>query len=361
MPLKVALVGCGKIADAHAEEVTKLPDRARLVAVCDRELLMAEQLAARFGIAAHYDSYDEMLRKERPDVVHITAPPQSHAALAAAAIDAGCHVFVEKPLTPTYAESRALVERAERADRRLTVNYAYLFDPPSLDMQRLLAGGLVGEVVHVESWSGYDLASSFGSAVFGDPTHWVHALPGKLLHNTIDHLLSRLLRFIDDDDPAIQAAAWQGREADVDAGYGPVHDELRVIIRGARVSGYATFSARVRPVANFLRVYGDKATLHVDYDYRTVTLAPSARLPTAFGRVLPAFAQAGQYFRQGWRNATAFGRGDFHFFAGFSRLICRFYDSIDRGAPPPIASRDMLRVALWMERIFEQTMTRVPP
>ena len=50
MTLKVAVVGCGKIADGHVEEIQKLGDAARVVAVVDRELLMAEQLASRYGL-----------------------------------------------------------------------------------------------------------------------------------------------------------------------------------------------------------------------------------------------------------------------------------------------------------------------
>ena len=69
MPLKVAIVGCGKIADGHIEEIQHLQDRARLVATCDREGLMAEQAAARYGIPAHYDRFDALLDHERPDVV----------------------------------------------------------------------------------------------------------------------------------------------------------------------------------------------------------------------------------------------------------------------------------------------------
>src|SRR3990172_2839633 len=117
MPLKVALVGCGKIADGHVEEIQKMPGLARVVGVCDRELLMAEQMATRYGLPAYYDSYDKMLAVEKPDVVHITTPPQSHVPLARAAIDAGCHVYVEKPLTLGHADSRALVAHAEKAGR----------------------------------------------------------------------------------------------------------------------------------------------------------------------------------------------------------------------------------------------------
>ena len=79
--LRVAIVGCGKIADAHVEEVGKIAG-ARVAAVCDRELLMAEQLAVRYGVASHYDDFARLLDEIRPDVVHITTPPQSHLALA---------------------------------------------------------------------------------------------------------------------------------------------------------------------------------------------------------------------------------------------------------------------------------------
>ena len=81
MTLKVAIVGCGKIADGHIEEIQKMPAAARVVAVADLELLMAEQIATRYGIPAFYDDLDRLLEKERPDVVHITTPPPSHFRL----------------------------------------------------------------------------------------------------------------------------------------------------------------------------------------------------------------------------------------------------------------------------------------
>jgi predicted dehydrogenase len=123
MSLKVVLVGCGKIADGHIEEIMKMPERARVVAVCDREGLMAEQIAVRYGIPRFYDRYEAMLAEESPDVVHVTTPPQSHLRLASAAIDAGCHVYVEKPLCLNGADTRALLDHAERARRKLTIGY----------------------------------------------------------------------------------------------------------------------------------------------------------------------------------------------------------------------------------------------
>jgi predicted dehydrogenase len=353
MSLKVVLVGSGKIADGHVEEIQKMPERAQVVAVCDRELLMAEQLATRYGIPRFYDDYGRMLERGRPDVVHIATPPESHLALSRMAFDAGSHVYAEKPLALTHADSEALVASAEKARKKLTVGYTYLFDPPAMEMRRLLEEGAIGEVVHVDSWFGYSLSGPFGAAILGDPNHWVRKLPGKLFHNNIDHLLNKLLEFIDDDEPDIQTTAWRRRPA-VGDGRDEIQDEMRLTIVGRRASAHGTFSAHVKPAAHFVRVYGTKAIAHVDYVSRTVTLDTGATLPSAIGRLVPAFGQAWQYAREGGRNAAAFARGDFQFFSGLNRLLAMFYDAIRDDGPLPISTRDMLRVSRWMDRIFAQ-------
>lgn len=354
MTLKIAIVGCGKIADGHVEEIQKMPDRARVVAVCDREELMAEQLGVRYGIPRTYGDFAALLEKERPDVVHITTPPSSHLALSKLAIDAGCHVYVEKPVCPRVAETRELVAHAERANRLLTVGYTYLFDPPALEMRRLIAEGALGEPIHVESFYGYNLAGPFGAALLGDGSHWVHGLPGKLLQNNIDHLLNKLVEFIDDEAPRIVAFGQVRHEARFGDARDEMVDELRAVIDGERVSAYATFSAHARPPAHFARVYGTKNTAHVDYLARTVTLEGVANLPSAIGRLVPAFTHAASYAVEGARNVARFARSDFHYFSGLNYLIAAYYDSVLDGKPLPISHRDIVRIAAWMEEIFDQ-------
>ena len=354
MSLKVAIVGCGKISDGHVEEIQKMPDRAQVVAVCDREILMAEQLATRYRIPKWYDDYERMLAVERPDVVHVATPPDSHLALSRMAFDAGCHVFVEKPLALNHRDAAALVASAEQARRKITVGYTYLFDPPALEMRRLLAAGALGEVVHVDSWFGYSLAGPFGAAVLGDPNHWVRRLPGQLFHNNIDHLLNKLIEFVDDDEPRIHAMAWRRREPSPGGFTDEMPDELRLTFVGRRTSAHATFTSHVKPAAHFVRVYGDKNIAHVDYVARTVTLESGATLPSAIGRLVPAFGQAWQFLREGQRNSAAFARGDFQFFSGLNYLIAAFYEAIQDDKPVPISTRDMLRVSSWMDRIFAQ-------
>src|SRR5215471_16039431 len=96
--LKVAIVGCGKIADAHAAQIQRIKG-CELVGVCDREPLMARQLYERFTVKRCFSDLNDMLTETRPDVVHITTPPISHFEIAQLCMQRGCHVYLEKPLT----------------------------------------------------------------------------------------------------------------------------------------------------------------------------------------------------------------------------------------------------------------------
>ena len=111
MSLKVAVVGCGKIADGHAEAIKRTRGVGTLVAACDLEKIMAEQFAVRLGVPSFYDDYEKMLAVEKPDVVHITTPPGSHLFLAKMAMDSGAHVFCEKPLALNHPDSKKIIDQ----------------------------------------------------------------------------------------------------------------------------------------------------------------------------------------------------------------------------------------------------------
>src|SRR6516164_9663834 len=109
--LKVAIVGCGKIADSHAAQIARIRD-CEIVAVCDRELLMARQLSERFAIRSNYSDLEVLLKECKPDVVHITTPPESHFKLAKCCLESGTHVYVEKPFTLYEHEAQKLIDLA---------------------------------------------------------------------------------------------------------------------------------------------------------------------------------------------------------------------------------------------------------
>lgn len=78
--IRVGIIGCGKIADSHVEQIIRIKG-AEIVATCDTEELMAKQLSERYNIPSYFNDAKDFLEKSRPDVVHITTPPQSHFEL----------------------------------------------------------------------------------------------------------------------------------------------------------------------------------------------------------------------------------------------------------------------------------------
>jgi predicted dehydrogenase len=352
MTLKVGIVGCGKIADGHIEEIQKL-SCARVVAVCDLEPILAEQLACRYSVPHWYTDFDHMLSECRLDVIHIATPPHSHLTLARKSAEAGCHVFLEKPLALTEQDALRLIECFQRSGRKLTINYWYKFEAPSLALNEFVEKGNLGEPVHIESYYGYDLTGGFGRALLSDGRHWAHQLPGKLFQNVIDHAICKLTPFFPDEALDIVARAYRRRPSD-DADTDEVLDELRVMILGSRVSAYVTFSSHGRPVGHFIRVYGTKNTVHVDYVFRTMSVEGHQTVPGAFGRLLPPFKTTWQSLRQVTHNAREFAGSRFHYFTGLNRLISLFYQSILCDTPVPIPYAEMLRVSEIIDEISAQ-------
>jgi predicted dehydrogenase len=358
-PLKVAIVGCGKIADAHVEEVGKLP-LATVVAVCDREALMAEQLAVRYGVPRHFADFGAMLEAARPDVVHITTPPQSHLPLAEQAIDAGCHVYIEKPFALTRDQSVRIVEHATRAQRKVTVGHSFAFDPLTVAVRRLRDEGFLGDPVHVESHLGYNLSGAFGAALMGDRNHWVHGLPGKLFHNNIDHVLHKIEDFIPEDAPRMIARATRRLPGEYGDERDDLMDELRVMVEGSRTTAFGTFSSHTVPVRHYARVWGTRNSVTVDYTSRVLAVEQGENFPSAIGRLLPAFVQAREYARGGFKNVRRFMKSDFQFFAGMNELFRLFYTSILEDGAPPIGYERIVRVSGWMDEIFAQVTAQRP-
>jgi predicted dehydrogenase len=358
-PLKVAIVGCGKIADDHAEHVGYL-DEAEVVACCDLTYLMAEQLATRFGINGVYDDYGAMLERERPDVVHITTPPQSHLHLAVAAMEAGAHVWVEKPLAVTADEVMAMTSAARAGGRKLTVGHSYWLDTPALDLRRLVDQGRIGQVVHVDSWYGYDLSGEYGAAIMGSADNWVHDLPGGLFQNNVDHLFNKVLEFLPSDQLDIRAQAFRRYERRFGDRRDNLLDELRVHLTDPTgPTANATFSSAASPRGHWVRVYGTEGTATADFNLRTVELAGSVSLPTNLGRLLPSLTRIGSTVRQAATNTGRFATAEFHYFAGFRRLLEAFYRSILDDGPEPIALADMERMARLQDTIWQQNSDSV--
>ena len=348
-PLRIALLGCGQIADAHLQEIRKLPS-ARLVAVCDVHQDLADQAAARFEVPARFTDLQAMIETARPDVVHVTTPAHTHAGLAARILEAGCHVYVEKPFTLDAVEAARVVGIAQQHGRHLCLGHDQLFDPMWLEVRRRVERGEIGPVRHVESTLGYPISGQFGTQVTGDPNHWVRKLPGGLFQNTISHPLYRITDFLLDEHPQIQAH-WTR------TGRFPFPTELSVFLRGESVTGSLTFLSTIT-AQRITKVHGAKGALEVDFDAQTIRHLAPPRLPGAFGKLDVPFRQWREAARNFRRNVWRFAKGDIHYFAGMKTLFERFYGAIQNNTPLPIPPAEMVRVTRLMDEIFDQCRDR---
>ena len=355
--LKVAIVGCGKIADAHASQIQRIKG-CEIVGVCDREELMAGQLAERFHIKRYVGDLQALIDGVRPDVVHITTPPQSHFDVAKRCLEAGCHVYVEKPFTLYRKEAEELIGLAESRQLKLTAGHDDQFRHAARRMRQLVRDGhLGGAPVHMESYYGYeDLEATgpYAKALLGDKNHWVRKLPGRLLHNIISHGIARIAEFLVSDAPRVFAHGFVSPPLRA-LGEEEIVDELRVLISDDNAAtAYFTFSSRMRPSLHQFRLYGPRNGLLLDQDNETLIRLPGRRYKSYAEHFISPVVLARQYVGNTSRNARAFLARDFHMKSGMKYLIEAFYRSITDGAPLPIPYREIVVTARIMDDIFDQ-------
>jgi len=353
--LKVAIVGCGKIADSHVSAIRRIKG-CEIVAVGDQEQLMARQLSERFLIKRYFSDLTELLGEARPDVVHITTTPQSHFDIAKLCLESGCHVFVEKPFTLYEEEAQMLIALAKERQCKITVGHDDQFGHAARRMRALVQSGFLGGgPVHMESHYCYELGESgYATAFLGDKQHWVRRIPGKLLQNVISHGLARIVEFLKSESPHVIAYGFVSPFLK-SKGESEIIDELRVIIsEEERTTAYFTFSSQMRPSLHQFCIYGSKNGLVLDHDQETLIKLRGTRFPSYAEKFLPPVIGAKQYLGNLSTNLRAFLANDFHMKSGMKYLIESFYRSIVEGTPAPISYREILLTARIMDTIFAQ-------
>jgi len=353
--LKTAIIGCGKIADAHASQILRIPG-TQIVAACDRELLMTRQFMDRFPVRHGFADLNDLLHEVRPDVVHVTTPPQSHFPIAKRCLEAGCHVYVEKPFTLDEDEAQRLIYYANERGLKITAGHDDQFTHVARRMRSVVASGYLGTgPIHMESYYCYDLAATaYARAALSDKEHWTRSLPGGLLQNIISHGIARIAEFMTGESLEVRAHGFTSA-ALKNLGESEMVDELRVILcERERVSAYFTFSSQMRPGLHEFRVYGSKNGLLLDHDQETLIRLPGKRLPSYAEKFIPPVMIARQHLGNVAINLRTFLRSDFHMKSGMKYLIESFYRSIEDGTPDPIPHREILLTTRIMDMIFNQ-------
>jgi predicted dehydrogenase len=142
--LRVGVIGLG-MGRNHISGYQTHP-AAQVVAVADVNEKLLKEIGDQFGVPGRYTSAEQMLQREKLDVVSIVTPNKYHRPLTLAALAAGCHVLCEKPMALNAAEGREMLAAARQAGKRLMINFSYRFTEQSVALKREVDSGVIGDV-----------------------------------------------------------------------------------------------------------------------------------------------------------------------------------------------------------------------
>ncbi len=147
--LNIGIIGCGGIANQkHMPALAKLGHLGEMTAFCDVVEERAMKAAKEFGTpdAKVYNNYEELLKNESIDVVHVLTPNLQHSFITIAALEAGKHVMCEKPMAINSKEAQEMVEAANRTGKKLTIGYQNRFRDDSQVLYKASREGEFGEI-----------------------------------------------------------------------------------------------------------------------------------------------------------------------------------------------------------------------
>jgi predicted dehydrogenase len=336
--MKVALVGAGRIGRVHADAVRRQTGISRLV-VCDPDGQAAARAASDFN-AASYDDVERMLAAEQPDVLHVCTPPATHARVALAALAAGAHVLVEKPMVLAHDDVVQLAAALRDRPGALCVDHNFLFEPEMITARRWISAGAIGEVVAAEMFYGVDsLPGEVG------PGAWSQALPGGRFTDLLPHGLYLLMHFLGD---ARGVVARRGRRPGA-----PTASELGVILDCERGLGTIRVSLAAAPWELGLTLRGTAGTVRVDLARQRAVIARhrGGRLPRKLAQLVLGLDVGAQTAVGSLERVVGKLNGRLNGYPGLRTLVTRFYASVRAGLPPPVSFDDGARVVAAIERI----------
>jgi nucleoside-diphosphate-sugar epimerase/predicted dehydrogenase len=327
-PLRVGLVGCGRIAAVHLRYLRPLP-QVRVVALCDVDVARARAVGAEVGVEAVVREPAELLGLGL-DAVHVLTPPSSHAETAIAALERGVHVLVEKPMATTAAAARRMQDAAAAAGRLLCVDHNRLFDPVVVRARAMVDAGTIGTVLSVEAAQGVNVQE-------GGPA----AAPLAMWLNLAPHPLYLLRAFIG------QVRDWQAFAAPL--------GELRAVLQGERALGYLCFSPGASPYLNNLTLHGTRGTLHLDLNTMTLVHRRTRPLPSMLAKAALNVDHAAQLVAATARTARDVLRRRVGTYPGIGEVVRRFHLAVAGAGPLPVTAADGTAVVELLEALWSRT------
>lgn len=320
--LRVGLVGCGGQSRLNLAPAFSRTDSARLVSCADVDEAMARQVADAFGIDAVHDSAEEVTKCVDVDAVIVAVPHRYLKDVALSAIDAGKHVFIEKPMGLNAAEAAEVVDAAESQGVVAMIGYCMRYSLSRMLIKSLLDRGAVGDISFV--------AAGKGGGPLGGWLGGPYAEGGGQLLFLGSHLTDQVLWLTGDEAESVSGIVrWNAGGTDETSAY-------TVRLKGGAV---ATFSvSQTSGVGyDFVDVYGTRGRVRGDWKGDIVTVE---------SRVIPEYA-----------HPTVLRIPGDSLEEMCFRELAAFVEAANSGARAPIPVSDGLRVLQILDAVVASSNT----
>ena len=348
MKVKAAIVGAGLIAGKkHIPAFIKHKNKVDLVALCDLNQEGARKLADQFGVPRIYADIAEMIEKEKPDIVDICTPPQTHVKLAVEAMKRGCNVLIEKPMALTVAECDQIVNAAHEYKVEVCVGHSDLFYYPFMEARELVANGTIGELRGMRIF-----LSTPTDYMTSKPDHWAHQLPGGVIGESGPHIVYMTLAFI---NPVRRVSVDALKLLDFPWSK---YDDYRINLIGDKAACSVTLSYTTDQWAARVDLMGSKGILTLDLEgmYLVNSKRPTLKpVPVALSLLSESGQVVQNLISKGVRLAA--GRYD----NTHDIIVSRFVDAIANGTPSPVSAeegREAVRILNMIVDKLEETESK---
>jgi UDP-N-acetyl-2-amino-2-deoxyglucuronate dehydrogenase len=190
--INFAIVGCGRIAQRHAEHINNTTG-CKLLATCDIEVEKANKLADEFEAKA-YSSIEELLENNDIDIVSICSPNGLHAHHSILGLKAGKHVLCEKPMAISAYDCGEMIKEAEKANRRLFIIKQNRYNPPVAAVKTLIENGQLGKITSVQLSCFWNRNENY----YANSWKGTKELDGGTLYTQFSHFVDLLYYLIGD-------------------------------------------------------------------------------------------------------------------------------------------------------------------
>jgi len=251
--MRIAIIGCGGIAHAHARAYAANNDVCQMVACADVAPQAADAMGREFECPAYQD-VATMLDVVRPDAVSICTPPSSHLPMARLAAERGIAVLCEKPLTRNVSEAQQMVDLVQRSGILFMNGLCHRFHGPVQQARQLIQDGSLGRLIQFQNRFAFRF-QGVEQRWFTDP----EIAGGGILLDTAVHSLD-LFRFLVGEVATICAQTSATLPTQVE-------DSATLLLRSVdNVIGEISCSWVTPPGEAIVRTYGTEGTLEIDYN-----------------------------------------------------------------------------------------------